>query len=172
MMEEVERLKTLLNDLLLYARPRKPSLAVVRPKKLCEEVFKLYRSALESKGLKVMSCYSPEEAEVRIDPDQMRQVFTNLCLNAFQASSEGGVIEVESLVEPAGGKWVFRVTNAGIPIPPRTLPFIFEPFFTTRSEGTGLGLAISRRIVEDHGGSLHVESDAKHGTTFTIEIPL
>ncbi len=171
MLEEIERLKNLLSDLLLYAKRRQLSYSATSPKHLCEEIFKIHEPMFASRNLKVLSCYSPEEAEVRIDVDQIRQVLHNLCLNAIQSASEDSTIEIDSRVEPKPRRWIFRVTNFGELIPPENLPYIFEPFFTTKSEGTGLGLAISRGIIEDHGGTLSVTSNPRNGTTFMFSIP-
>ncbi|MFH1018448.1 MAG: ATP-binding protein [Pseudomonadota bacterium] len=171
MLDEIERVKNLLTDLLLYSKRRQLMYSAIRPKCLCEEIFKLHEHTLSLKGLKVLSCYSPEEAEVRIDVDQMRQVLHNLCLNALHAASQDSTIEIDSRVELKPRRWIFRVTNWGDLIPPETLPYVFEPFFTTRSEGTGLGLAISRGIIEDHGGNLSAQSDPRNGTSFSFSVP-
>jgi signal transduction histidine kinase len=107
------------------------------------------------------------------DPHQLRQVFLNIVLDAEHALRAGGSrLEVAVDADGARGGVEVRFFNDGPPIPPDALPHVFDPFFTTkpRDEGTGLGLAICRRIVQEHGGELTVES-GERGTAFTIRLP-
>lgn len=105
-------------------------------------------------------------------PSQINQVFLNLLVNAAQAIEGEGTITITTRVK---GKHVeVAITDTGKGIPDDVLPRIFEPFFTTKEvgEGTGLGLAISYQIVEQHGGTLTVESAVGHGTCFTVSLPV
>jgi PAS domain S-box-containing protein len=105
-------------------------------------------------------------------PDRLTQVFMNLLINAAQAIPERGEITVSSTRD---GSFVeVRVSDDGRGIAPEHLPRLFEPFFTTKEpgKGTGLGLAISRSIIHRHGGSIDVESQLGHGTTFVIRLPV
>jgi two-component system sensor histidine kinase PilS (NtrC family) len=121
-----------------------------------------------------------------IDPDQMKQVFWNLLINAAQAMSTGGEIGIHLEREkgahreqhprsPAQSKakeWVkISITDSGSGIPPQEKEKIFEPFFTTKEGGTGLGLSIVHKIVENHNGIIKVESEVDRGSTFTIFLP-
>jgi signal transduction histidine kinase len=103
---------------------------------------------------------------------ELEQVFLNLILNAQNAMPRGGRLHIE--VRREGEAVVLRFADTGVGIPPENLDRIFEPFFTTRSSqgGTGLGLAVSQRIVENHGGTLTVESPPGQGAIFTIRLPL
>ncbi|CAG0952840.1 partial Sensor protein ZraS, partial [Anaerolineae bacterium] len=106
------------------------------------------------------------------DGDQLRQVFTNLILNAIQAMKQGGTLTVATSRDSDAGTCTVAVGDTGIGIPPENLKNIFSPFFTTRSDGTGLGLAVSYGIVRDHGGNIQVESTAGRGSTFRVVLPL
>ena len=121
------------------------------------------------------------------DPEQLRQVLWNLVLNAAQAMEKGGRLEIraaragEPPQEPAPGRrnedqaqqdWVeIAVVDEGVGIPMDALDRIFDPFFTTKRGGSGLGLATVHRIVEQHGGSIRVESTLGVGTTVRVRLP-
>jgi signal transduction histidine kinase len=103
---------------------------------------------------------------------QLNQVWMNLLVNAAQATKEGGVVQVETIVE--GEMVAVRISDTGCGIRPEHLKKIFDPFFTTKpvGEGTGLGLSVTYSIIERHGGSIKVESCAGQGTTFTVTLPV
>jgi signal transduction histidine kinase len=105
-----------------------------------------------------------------VNSEKLMQVFLNLLRNSIQATREGGMIRVGVWRE--GAKAIVTVTDDGTGIEPKHLQRIWEPFFSTKGEaGTGLGLGICRRIVEEHGGTIEVESKPGEGAKFTIELP-
>jgi two-component system sensor histidine kinase PilS (NtrC family) len=120
-----------------------------------------------------------------IDPDQMKQVFWNLLINAAQSISNGGEIKVRlgkgnvwdvaplALSSQLRGKeWVkISIGDSGSGIAPEEKEKIFEPFFTTKENGTGLGLSIVHKIIENHNGLIKVESELGRGSTFTVLLP-
>jgi len=108
---------------------------------------------------------------VNVDKNQLQQVFLNLTLNACEAMGEGGTLLVNSSV--AGERVVVKVTDTGCGIKREHLDQIFEPFFTTKpvGKGTGLGLSVSYGILQQHGGTLEVDSEVGKGTTFTVTLP-
>lgn len=105
-----------------------------------------------------------------LDAELMERVFWNLIQNAVQASPEGSLVTVGARVN--GTEAVAEVKDQGRGIPPDNMESIFNPFFTTKSEGTGLGLAIVAKIVDEHGGKVHVQSKPGEGTTFTVTLPM
>jgi signal transduction histidine kinase len=107
--------------------------------------------------------------DIEFDSGQIHQVLLNLVLNAVQACSEGGRVQVEFLSDEQ--TVIAKVTDTGKGIPPAVLPNIFRPFFTTKGNGTGLGLSLARRIVEDHGGRLEATSELDKGSQFTLVLP-
>ena len=113
--------------------------------------------------------------EVRWDEDRMNEVFGNLLSNAFKFTPRGGRVELAAARQ--GDQIVIRVSDTGAGIPAEQLPHIFQKFFQADNQskaavkGTGLGLAIAKEIVGAHQGTIHVESQVGHGTTFTITMP-
>jgi signal transduction histidine kinase len=98
-------------------------------------------------------------------------VFTNLLVNATDAAPEGSDLTLTSSVL-ANGQWRCRLHKDGPPIPPDVLPRVFEVFFSTKPGGSGIGLALCKRIVEEHGGSVSLESAPERGTSATVLLPL
>jgi signal transduction histidine kinase len=116
------------------------------------------------------------EDQIAADKDRLQQVLLNLLLNALQASSSGGSIELSTELQngAANPDPVVRVDvrDTGSGIPSEMLPHIFDPFFTTKSEGTGLGLSVSYNIIAEHRGRLEVQSEPGKGTCFSIYLPV
>jgi signal transduction histidine kinase len=117
-----------------------------------------------------------ELPEVWCQPGKINQVFLNVLMNAIQASSSGGKIEVGTRPDESnpGGGVVIEVRDTGCGIKAEDLPHIFDPFFTTKpvGQGTGLGLSVSYGIIRDHGGKIEVESEVGRGALFRIRLPV
>jgi signal transduction histidine kinase len=109
--------------------------------------------------------------EAQIDGSKIRQVLLNLIQNAAEAMEDGGAVTVRASGFPEGGGIVLAVQDDGPGIPPEQLKRVFEPFFSTKFSGTGLGLAIARSLVEQHGGTLQVDSEVGKGTNFYLILP-
>jgi len=122
--------------------------------------------------------YDPEVPAVAADPDGLLQVFLNLIRNGIEAMAGGGELTVrtrfERVAPQCGGRAaaVAEVADRGPGIPPHVQQQLFNPFFTTKAEGTGLGLPISVRIVEEHGGTIEMQSRVGEGSTFRVLLPL
>jgi signal transduction histidine kinase len=108
---------------------------------------------------------------VKVNPDEMQQVFLNLMLNARDAMPDGGKLNISIKTNDGFAEAIFSDTGTGIDH--ENSDKLFDPFFTTKgpSRGTGLGLSICYSIIKDHGGSIEVHSDAGVGTIFIIKIP-
>ncbi|MDD2853669.1 MAG: ATP-binding protein, partial [Desulfuromonadaceae bacterium] len=106
----------------------------------------------------------------RFDPEKMRQALINILKNSLEVLDSGGVISITT--EFTETTVTIFIHDNGPGIREQDLPQIFEPFFTQKGAGTGLGLSITQRIIEEHHGSLSVESDGSSGTTFRIVLPL
>ncbi len=172
---ETDRLNAIITDFLEYARPIDAMTEQIELRPLVDETIMLLKNSKVFDGnIRVVSDIDPR-IKLTGDAQRLRQVFWNLLINACQAMPGGGVISV--LAEPysrgsddAGCEIVFADTGPGIAR--EHLDKIFDPFFTTKTGGTGLGLAIAYRIVEDHQGTITVDSGAGKGTRFILTLPL
>ncbi|MBI4640379.1 MAG: HAMP domain-containing histidine kinase, partial [Candidatus Tectomicrobia bacterium] len=114
----------------------------------------------------------PESLTIRGYPHELREVFTNLIVNALDAMPAGGTLTIRSWVEDEWG--CLSISDTGIGMPKELMERAFEPFFTTKGvgKGTGLGLTISAKIMKKHGGKIVLQSEVGQGTTFMLKLPL
>ena len=169
-LREVERLNGIVSSLLEYGRPEPLRLAPADPDGAWRNVLEAKRGLLESKALVMRHHPSEPRVTCPIDTDQIAQVFTNVLANAVDAAPEGSDLTLTSTVLPSEA-WRCQLHNDGPPIAPDLLPRVFELFFSTKPGGAGVGLALCQRIVDDHAGSITIESTADNGTTVTITLP-
>jgi signal transduction histidine kinase len=168
--EEVDRLNLVIKDVLDFARRLSPTLKRVDLNALLRETVQLLQEELAQNEISTVPVFDLSLPEVRLDPAQLKQVLVNLVQNARQAMGREGTL---TLGTERRGDWVvLSVSDTGEGIAPESLERIWEPFFTTRTQGTGLGLSLVRRIVEDHGGHVEVESQPGQGTTFRLYFPV
>ncbi|HEX8692302.1 MAG TPA: response regulator [Longimicrobium sp.] len=173
-LDAVERCHRIAADLLAFARRQPVERRPVDVGEVVRGTLALTRKDLEASRIRVSADVPEALPLVVADPHQLRQVFLNVVLNAGHALRErGSRLDVSVAVEEGGDALSVRFANDGPPIPSAALPHIFDPFFTTKpeDEGTGLGLAICRRIVQEHGGEITVET-GEAGTAFTIRLPV
>ena len=179
-LKEVERLDSIVRDLLLFSRPRSLHRVECNVVDLCERVLSLITARCAEAGV-VVHCVYLDVPPALVDISQLEQVLLNLCINAVQAMREGGILTISCQVRQmpasdAPGRtsgWLeITVSDTGPGIAIDQIDRIFQPFYTTKAHGIGLGLPISRRLVEDHQGILSVESRPGFGATFSIQLPL
>jgi signal transduction histidine kinase/DNA-binding response OmpR family regulator len=172
---QTERAVKIVRTLLALARNRPTQRTAVPLDALLTETLELTAYDLKHGGVRVLWQLG-DALPVVGDPDQLRQVFTNLVLNVCQAvaaTGGPGTLTISADVVPPGDRVRVHLADSGPGIPPEHLPHVFEPFFTTKNEGegTGLGLAICQWIVEGQGGQISVDSQPGHGARFTVELP-
>ena len=163
---ETARLDRLVSDFLAYAGGRAPRRESVPLRDLFAEIRDLVGSA--EAGRIEIDVDVPGDAKALGDPDQLRQVFWNLILNAVEAEPEDGRVRVRASTAGDGSQLRIEVEDRGSGIPAGDRERAFEPFFTTKRRGTGLGLATVHRIIEAHGSSLTIESEVGKGTTVAV----
>jgi two-component system NtrC family sensor kinase len=161
------RIERIVANLLTYSRGGELHLGSVRPAPLLDDILSGISHQIPLDRYTVNCQHRAPDAMVIGDEDQLRQVFTNLLLNALQVMPEGGELSLVSEVTNQGACRV-TITDSGPGISPEAMEKLFTPFFTTRRGGTGLGLAISYAIVRDHGGSISVENVAGRGASFSV----
>jgi two-component system sensor histidine kinase PilS (NtrC family) len=185
-LRESERLNALITDFLLFAQPPQSHKILYPIGRVLEETLDLLiRSPSFHEGIQVLRPSRQEEIRVWVDPDQMKQVFWNLFINAAQSMSNGGKIQVQLGKGNALGatnssvssqvrekEWVrISIADSGNGIALEEKGKIFEPFFTTKENGTGLGLSIVHKIIENHNGLIKVDSELGRGSVFTVFLP-
>ena len=169
-LREVERLNGVVSSLLEYGRPEPMRMSAADPDNVWRSVLEAKRGLLESKALAVRYHAAEPRVTCPIDLEQIAQAFSNVLANAVDAAPEGSDLTLTSMVLPSGA-WRSRLHNDGPPIAPDLLPRVFELFFSTKPGSAGVGLALCQRILDDHGGTITIESTADNGTTVTITLP-
>ncbi len=166
---ETMRVKTIVSDLLGFARGREPNPRFVELRGLVGGAWAQLERVRDISGVRLRLTLVPEEIVICVDPEQLEQVFLNLFANACDAMAGAGELTVRAEEEETAVR--IRVSDTGAGMSRETLDKIFEPFFTTKDKGTGLGLAIVFNIVQKHGGSIQAESAGGAGTSFVITLP-
>jgi signal transduction histidine kinase len=175
---EIDRLTTLINELLGFARPSEPNLRGEDVNTLIEKMEFLITTEARKKNITISKNCALNLPLVMVDAEQIKQVLLNVLLNAIQAIPREGQIWVETRVvqvtrEETSERFVqIEVRDTGVGIPKENLDHVFDPFFSTRPDGSGLGLAISYQIIHEHGGFIDLESEVGKGTSFRIHLPL
>jgi len=163
----IDALSELINDLMLYARPRPLQLGAVGLRRLADEATAFLRRDPALQPLEI--AIEGADAWLNVDGELLRATVFNLLLNAAQAMSGRGRITV--VLARSGADVSIEVRDTGPGIPPEIRERVFEPFFTTKSRGGGLGLAIAKRTAERHGGSLQLICPDEGGTVARLTLP-
>ena len=172
---ETERLNRVVEDFLRMARPLPTEMVPCRVQAELETVIMLVAKDAGERHV-ALSLEPPTfDAVVSGNGDKLRQAFLNIAINSLQAMNGGGTLTIATSLCPADqapDMCEIKFCDSGEGIDPESSARIFEPFYTTKPDGTGLGLAITKKIIEGHGGSLHVESELGQGTTVFVRLPL
>ena len=178
--DEVERINKILQGLLSFARPSKLNVAEINLESLINQVLILINSSIQKRHIDVQFEYFTDNTTIQGDPEQLKQVFLNIFLNAIDAMSENPeehprtlIISIEKgmPVDAVKHILVINIEDSGKGIEAGNLENIFNPFFTTKEEGTGLGLAISYGIIKSHEGEIEVTSEVGKGSSVKIKLP-
>jgi signal transduction histidine kinase len=162
-------IKRVLEDLRNLARPIPLERFPIDINKSVSDVAEAMKSAAEMAGITIETELAPGAVQIEGDLFALGRVYRNLILNGIQATAPGGTITV--LTARQNGRATVTVSDTGCGIPPERLGAIFEDFVTTKRRGLGLGLAISKKIVEQLGGRISVESEVGTGTSFVLDFP-
>lgn len=177
--KEIDRLNDLLKTFFSFAKPQKLNLIECSVKDVINEIIPFLFKEIADQGVRFVETYHPQLPKIKVDKNQMYQVFLNLFLNAIQAMPNGGELKIEvtptvsySQDGPSQNFIKIVISDTGKGIPPNIIHRIFDPFFTTKSKGIGLGLSITYQIIKKHGGTIKVESKLEKGTSFIINLPV
>ena len=171
MAKEADRLNRVVSELLELVRPTHLKWQPVDLNEVISHSLQLVSQDALSRHITLQFSAHPVGCHIQADPDRLNQVLLNLYLNAIQAMDHEGAITV-SVAECGDGRVKLSVADSGKGMTAEQRQAIFTPYFTTKAEGTGLGLAVVQNIVEQHGGTIHVESTPGKGSVFTLYLPV
>lgn len=163
--EEISNLQHLVKEFSKFARMPSANFEEYDINEQIRDIIPPYRGKAD-----ITLALDPEIPEFFGDKMQMKQVFVNLIQNAIQAMPARGIMDISSKYED--GAFIFTIKDSGDGIPPEDMERIFRPYYTTKEKGTGLGLSIVKRIINQHQGTIEVESKKDEGTIFIIKINL
>jgi signal transduction histidine kinase len=172
LVQGAHRARDIVSSLLRFARATKPDArSLIDINQTLRDAFVFTEHLLLRHGIVLEKRLAPELPPVWGNAARLQHVFTNLIINAQQATPSGGTVRVltERAEEPKG-VWV-HIEDTGEGIPPDALEQIFEPFYTRKEHGTGLGLSIAKQIIEEHGGEIRVASELGKGARFSVFLP-
>lgn len=167
---QVDRLNRMVQELLMFARPKATDRVPTDLHALVDRAFSILQEDPENVRVELRRDFGTDVPVVLVDGRQWEQVILNLVLNAIQVMQHRGSVTVSTRRTPRGV--TMAVQDSGPGIPADRLPQIFKPFFTTRAQGTGLGLAIVKKIVEAHGGTIEAANHPGGGAVFTATLPI
>ncbi len=171
--DETYRCKTIISNLLNFSRQSEPEFIRIDINRVVNDTLSVVRYQSQIKMQNIQLNLSEEPCEVIGDPQQLKQVFMNLIINALHATNDHGDISISTCQKQTVVQVI--VKDSGTGIKPEYLGKIFDPFFTTKptGKGTGLGLAICYGIIDVHGGRIEAHSEGTgKGATFTVTLPL
>ena len=166
---EVRRLQKILEEFLSFARAPEPKLAPLVLNERLQALVDFAEPELRDAGVSLRFYPGHDVGSVPGDWDHLQGAVANLLRNAKEATPAGGEVMLSTARD--GAFVVVRVTDTGAGIPAELQPRVFEPYFSTKKSGTGLGLPTVRRVAEEHGGSLTLQSEVGKGTQFTLRLP-
>jgi signal transduction histidine kinase len=169
--KEVDRIDSLVQELLNFAKPSPPELKKVNIHQLIAQTLDLLNNEIIRHKINLNTSFENKNILINIDPQQIKQALLNIFLNAIDAMPNGGRLDV-NVNEVQQTKLMVTISDSGCGIASKDLPHIFDPFFTKKDHGTGLGLSITHEIIKNHNGRILTESELGKGTTFRIELPL
>ncbi|MBL8730583.1 MAG: GHKL domain-containing protein [Planctomycetes bacterium] len=166
---EVRRLQKILEEFLGFARAPEPKFTSVDLNARLQAVVDFHEPELRDLGISLRFYPGADVGRVPADWDHLQAAIVNLLRNAKDATPAGGEILVSTTREH--GHVTIRVTDTGSGMTPDVQARVFEPYFSTKRAGTGLGLPTVRRVVEEHGGTLTLESEVGKGSQFSLRLP-
>ncbi len=166
---EIGRLDSIVHQFLRAIRPTSPHFELHDLNQILRESIDFLRPEIQDRDILVETELDPDLPPLQLDRDQIKQAFYNIIKNAFQAMKTGGLLHMHSWRNNDYVSVSFSDSGGGIP--PENMSKVFQPYFTTKSSGSGLGLLIVRRIVQEHGGEIELESTQGHGVRVSIHLP-
>lgn len=170
MLSEVDRMNSIINELLIFSKPQPKVLKKNDIGTLLHSVVTLLEAQATMNGVQVYIEIYEDLPPIDSSEVDIKQVFVNVIKNAIEATPNGGKIQIVAFVQL--NEIIIRVTDEGVGIPTDNIHRLGEPFYTTKEQGTGLGLMMCYKIIHDHKGSLAIQSTLSQGTTVDIRLPV
>lgn len=169
--DEISRMESILGEMLVLSKPSSNKKTTFSLEVLVDDMLQVMRPKALLEGITI----NPKESEldetlISGDAEKIKQVLLNLFKNALEAMSAGGVLTTELDLD-SDGQYRLQISDTGKGMNLQQLDQVFMPFYTSKAEGTGLGLPFVLKTVEEHGGSITVESEVDQGTTFIVTFP-
>jgi len=171
-LDEINRLEVIINGLLDFARPMELALKPTRVTDVMNDVLKFMEADMRHRKIQLINGVDNKLPEVMLDADRMKQVFMNVILNSMQAMPEGGELTFNYHYDAENCSVQVNISDTGTGMSQEVLSHAFEPFFSTKSGGAGLGLANVKKIMEQHGGNIQIETIAGQGTKVILDLRL
>jgi len=172
--EEIDRLNAIVKSMMDFARPMELKRQMGNVNSALLEVLNLMEAKLNHHKITLVKRFSTDIPLIMLDADKLKQVFMNVILNAIQSMPNGGELTIATKLfeqRTSDFRLLVEISDTGVGIPPENLSRLFEPFFTTKTEGTGLGLTNAKRIIQQHGGDIEVQSKVEEGTRVIMSLP-
>ena len=169
--KEVDRLNRVIEQLLAFGKPQAVNFQAQDITQLIDDSLSICQSELDQNRIRVERLYG-ECPLVVVDADGVMQVFLNLFRNAIEAMGEDGVLTIQTHENPENRSVQIRVQDTGCGVSANHVSRLFDPFYTTKQKGTGLGLYIIHRILDEHGGTIEVNTTPSQGIAFIITLPV
>ena len=176
--QEMVRMVSMVSQILKFAVPAHPVFTTISVHKILDRTLLLAQHRVEGRQITFERKFEAETDLLNGDAYQLEQAFVNLLLNGVEAININGTLAVTTELLPGDNGQAakrlmrVRISDSGAGITQENMARLYEPFFTTKQNGTGLGLAVTRRIIEEHNGTIQVDSQAGRGTTFTVMLPM
>jgi len=173
-LEDTNRCKEIVKNLLAYSRQTNPTKEIFQLNSLVEQSLNLIRDQRLFMNIEVIKEMSGDMMLIHADKNQLNQVIINLVINAIDAMEKKGTITFRTYRDKRAKMVYLEISDTGSGIPEENLPKVFDPFFSTKElgKGTGLGLSTAYGIVKENGGEISVKDTGVEGTTFLVELPL
>ncbi|WP_233434955.1 ATP-binding protein [Mesobacillus jeotgali] len=168
---ELQRIDSIINEFLILAKPQSIKYENTDIAKIMNETAALLTAQAVLHDVQIKTLYADDLPELLCEPNQLKKVFINIIKNAIEVMPKGGLVSV--MVNQAPGNRIhICIQDEGEGIPAEKIKKLGEPFYTTKERGTGLGLMVSFKIIEEHGGTIEIESKVGDGTIFHIYLPI
>jgi two-component system, NtrC family, nitrogen regulation sensor histidine kinase NtrY len=172
LLAEIANLKAIVSRFSEFARMPQPQVQQIQLNDIAQHVVRLFQAQFHSPERAPIECkldLAESMEPIAADPDLLHRALSNLVLNAMDAMPQGGALTLRTR---QNGEFSYvEVSDTGAGLTPEECERLFTPYYTSKAHGTGLGLAIVQSVINDHGGSVKVRSEAGKGTTFLIELP-